>query len=74
MSGGGILLGVKDQFKNQAYQVETQVPGLHDGSLVEALRLKGIDYRGARATIEITQDDIRDFCYYTGTDGHDGAP
>jgi len=56
------------QFKDQAYQVETQAPGLQDDSLAEALRLKGIDYRGARATIEITQDNIRDFCNYMGSE------
>lgn len=56
------------RFKNQAYQVETQSPGLHDGSLEEALRLKGVDYRGARATIEITRDNIRDFCNYIGSE------
>jgi hypothetical protein len=62
------------QFKNQAASVETQVPGLHAGSLAEAFHLKRVDYRGARATIEITQDNIRDFCNYMGTGGRDGVP
>jgi acyl dehydratase len=56
------------RFKDQAYQVETQSPGLNDDSLAEALRLKGVDYRGARATIEITHDNIRDFCNYMGSE------
>ena len=55
-------------FKDQAYSVGTQVPGLDDGSLEEARRLKGVDYRGARATIEITPDNIRDFCNYMGSE------
>jgi uncharacterized protein YutD len=54
--------------------VETQIPEFHDGSLAEALRLKGVDYRGARATIEITQDNIRDFCNYMCPGGRDAVP
>jgi len=56
------------QFKYPAYQVETQAPGLQHDSLAEAFRLRGVDYRGARATIEITQDNIRDFCNYMGSE------
>ena len=56
------------RFKEQAYTVGTQVPGLDDGSLEEARRLKGVDYRAARATIEITADNIRDFCNYMGSE------
>jgi len=55
------------QFKEQAYEVETQTPTLDDDSLAEARRLVGVDYRGARATIEITRDNIKDFCNYIGS-------
>ena len=33
-------------FKDQAYAVATQVPGLDAGSLANARRLVGVDYRG----------------------------
>lgn len=56
------------KFKEQAYEVATQVPGLDDGSLADALRLKGVDYRGARATIEVTPDNVRDYCNWTGSE------
>ncbi len=55
-------------FKDQAYAVATQVPGLDAGSLANAQRLVGVDYRGARALIEITRDNIRDFCNYMGSE------
>ena len=55
-------------FKNQAYAVETQVPTLDENSLADAKRLIGVDYRGARAEIEITHDNIRDFCNYMGSE------
>ena len=55
-------------FKDQSYPVATQAPGLDDNSLAEALRLKGVDYRGARATIALTPDNIRDFAYYMGSE------
>ena len=55
-------------FKDQAYTVETQVPGLDDNSLADARRLIGVDYRGARAVVEITSDNIRDFCNYMGSE------
>ena len=55
-------------FKEQAYDVATQVPGLDDGSLADARRLIGVDYRGARAVVEITQDNIRDYCNYMGSE------
>jgi hypothetical protein len=56
------------RFKGQAYTVSTQVPGLDDNSLADARRLVGVDYRAARATIEITPDNIRDFCNYMGSE------
>ena len=55
-------------FKDQAYDVASQVPGLDEGSLADARRLIGVDYRGARAVVEITQDNIRDFCNYMGSE------
>jgi len=33
-------------------------------SLEEACRLVGVDHRGARTTIEITADNVRDYCNY----------
>ncbi len=56
------------RFKEQAYDVPTQFPGLDDSSVEEARRLVGVDYRGAQATIEITQDNIRDYCNWTGSE------
>ena len=56
------------RFKEQAYGVSTQVPGLDDSSVEDARRLRGVDYRGARATIEVTPDDIRDYCNWTGSE------
>jgi acyl dehydratase len=56
------------EFRSQAYEVESQTPTLNEDSLAEARRLIGVDYRGARATIEITRDNIRDFCNYIGSD------
>ena len=56
------------RYSEQAYQVTSQVPGLDDDSLADALRLKGVEYRGARATIEVTPDNIRDFCNWTGSE------
>lgn len=55
-------------FKKQAYTVPTQVPGLDEDSLADARRLIGVDYRGAQAVVEITQDNIRDFCNYMGSE------
>jgi len=55
-------------FKDQAYSVATQAPGLDDDSLADARRLIGVDYRGARAVIEITHDNIRDYCNYMGSE------
>ena len=55
-------------FKDQAYDVATQVPGLDEGSLEDARRLIGVNYRGAQATIEITKDNIRDYCNYMGSE------
>ena len=52
------------RLKGQAYHVETQAPDPDIDSLEEARRLIGVDCRGARATIEITEDNIRDFCNY----------
>ena len=56
------------RFKDQAYTVATQVPGLDQDSLAEARRLIGVDYRGAQATIEVTADNIRSFCNYMGSE------
>ena len=56
------------RFRDQAYSVASQAPGLDDNSLADALRLKGVDYRGARATIELTHDNIRDFALYMGSE------
>ena len=56
------------RFKDQAYEVATQAPGLDDDSVVDARRLQGVDYRGARATIEVTADNIRDYCNWTGSE------
>ncbi len=56
------------RFKDQAYTVTTQVPGLDDNSLAEARRLIGADYRGAQATVEITRENIRTYCNYMGSD------
>ena len=56
------------QVKNQAYAVTTQAPSLDEGSLEDARRLIGVDFRGARATIEITPDNIRDYCNYMGSE------
>ena len=47
------------EFKNQAYQVETQAPGLTDESINEAKKLIGVDLRVGRATVEVTKDLIR---------------
>ena len=55
-------------FRDQAYRVATQVPGLDDHSLEDAKRLVGVDYRGARAEVEITEDNVRDFCNYMGSE------
>ena len=55
-------------FRDQAYRVATQVPGLGDRSLEDAKRLVGVDYRGARAEVEITEDNVRDFCNYMGSE------
>ena len=56
------------RFRDQAYNVTSQAPGLDDNSLADALRLKGVDYRGARATIELTHDNIRDYALYMGSE------
>jgi acyl dehydratase len=50
------------EFKNQAYQVETQSPGLTDESINEAKKLIGVDLRVGRATVEVTRDLIRNYC------------
>ena len=38
--------------------------GIDEHSLAEAARLVGYDHRGARTTIEITADNVRDYCNY----------
>jgi acyl dehydratase len=40
--------------------------GLDEASLEEAIRLAGYDHRGARVSITITADNVRDFCNYIG--------
>ncbi len=35
-----------------------------DSSLAEARQLIGVDHRGARTSIEITSDNVRDYCNY----------
>lgn len=40
--------------------------GLDDASLEEATRLAGYDHRGARVTIAVTEDNVRDYCNYIG--------
>lgn len=49
-------------------EAEEQAPpgaaALDERSLAEARRLIGYDYRGARATIELTVDNVRDYCRY----------
>lgn len=44
----------------------TLTTGLDHGSLAEATRLAGYDHRGARVTIPITEDNVRDYCNYIG--------
>ena len=39
-----------------------------DNSLAEARRLIGVDHRGARTSIEITADNVRDYCNYVDSD------
>jgi acyl dehydratase len=39
-----------------------------EASLAEARRLIGVDHRGARTTIEITEDNVRDYCSYIDSD------
>jgi len=39
-----------------------------EASLTEARRLVGVDHRGARTTIEITADNVRDYCNYIDSD------
>jgi len=41
--------------------------GIEDDSLNEARRLVGLDHRGARSTIEVTVDNVRDYCNYIDT-------
>jgi len=54
-------------FKIQAYEVETQTPGITDEAIAAAGKVAGLDYRGARVTVEITRDAIRDYCNYMGS-------
>ena len=43
----------------------TSLAGIEgDQSLAEASRLVGYDHRGARTTIQITADNVRDYCNY----------
>lgn len=42
----------------------TLTTGLDEGSLAEAVRHVGYDHRGARVTIPITEDNVRDYCNY----------
>lgn len=45
----------------------TLLTGIEDESLEQARRLVGFDHRGARSTIEITEDNVRDYCNYIDT-------
>lgn len=42
--------------------LRTEIDG--EKSLAEAKKLVGYDHRGARTTIEITEDNVRDYCNY----------
>src|SRR3972149_631337 len=55
------------EFKEQAYTVDTQTPTITDEAIAAAQKLVGWDYRGARITVEVTRDAIRDFCNYMGS-------
>ena len=55
------------EFKEQAYAVDTQTPTISDEAIAAAQKLVGWDYRGARITVEVTRDAIRDFCNYMGS-------
>ncbi len=55
------------RYKEQAYQVESQTPGITEESIAAANQRIGVDYRSSRVTIEITRDNIRDFCNYMGS-------
>ncbi len=55
------------RFKEQTYEVESQTPTLTDKSIEEARKLIGVDFRAARALLEITRDGIRDYCNYIGS-------
>ncbi|MDP6511556.1 MAG: MaoC family dehydratase N-terminal domain-containing protein [Dehalococcoidia bacterium] len=55
------------RYKDQAYQVETQTPGITEESIADADRRIGMDWRSSRVTIEITRDNINDFCNYMGS-------
>ncbi len=55
------------EFKNQAYDVETQVPDISREAIETANKVLGYDYRGAQATIEIARDSIKAYCNYMGS-------
>ncbi len=55
------------RYKDQAYQVETQNPVITEESIADADRRIGMDWRSSRVTIEITRDNISDFCNYMGS-------
>ena len=48
--------------EQRAGSLRTALEG--EASLAEARRLIGVDHRGARTSIEITADNVRDYCNY----------
>jgi acyl dehydratase len=53
---------LKSEELKEAGSLRTGIDG--EASLAEARRLIGVDHRGARTTIEITDDNVRDYCSY----------
>ena len=49
---------IKSEELKEAGSLRTGIDG--EASLAEARRLIGVDHRGARTTIEITDDNVRD--------------
>jgi acyl dehydratase len=55
------------RFKTQSYEIESQSPDFVEEALAETREIIGLDFRSARATLDISEDACRDYCNYMGS-------
>ncbi|MGH3757578.1 FAS1-like dehydratase domain-containing protein [Actinophytocola sp.] len=55
------------RFRKQTYEIGSQAPDFDEAALEVTRALIGLDFRAARATLDISEDVCRDYCNYMGS-------